>query len=208
MNDGFVTYLLIGITAITSFSAFSRSDMVEKMILNPYTIHRKKEWWRLLSHGLLHGDIGHLLFNMITLFFFGRQVESIFYELFGNTWMYPLFYISALAFSSIPAYAKYKNNPSYNALGASGAVSAVLFAAILFNPWQTLLIKFIIPVPAILFAVGYLIYSSYMSKKGNDNIGHDAHLYGALYGIVFPIVLKPFLISLFLNALKNPTFNF
>lgn len=208
MNNGFVTYVLIGITAITSFSAFSRGDMVEKMILNPYIIHRKNEWWRLLSHGLLHGDMGHLLFNMITLFFFGRQVESIFYELFNNTWMYPLFYISALAFSSIPAYAKYKNTPSYNALGASGAVSAVLFAAILFNPWQTLLIKFIIPVPAILFAVGYLIYSSYMSKKGNDNIGHDAHLYGALYGIVFPIVLKPFLISLFLNALKNPKFNF
>lgn len=206
MNQSIITYILIGITAITSFTAFSNIELLNKMIFYPYEIKRKNEWWKFISHGFVHADMQHLIFNMLTLYFFGRQIEVTFQALFGNEWMYPVFYLSALFFASLPSYLKHKDNASYRSLGASGAISAVLFATIIFDPWQILYLNFFIPIPALLFAVGYVIYSSYMSKKGNDNIGHDAHLYGALYGIVFPIVFKPQLISYLIEELKHPRF--
>lgn len=206
MNQSIITYILIGITAITSFTAFSNIELLNKMIFYPYEIKRKNEWWKFISHGFVHADMQHFIFNMLTLYFFGRQIEVTFQALFGNEWMYPLFYLSALFFASLPSYLKHKDNASYRSLGASGAISAVLFATIIFDPWQILYLNFFIPIPALLFAVGYVIYSSYMSKKGNDNIGHDAHLYGALYGIVFPIVFKPQLISYLIEELKHPRF--
>ena len=206
MNQSIITYILIGITAITSFTAFSNIELLNKMIFYPYEIKRKNEWWKFITHGFVHADMQHLIFNMLTLYFFGRQIEVTFQALFGNEWMYPVFYLSALFFASLPSYLKHKDNASYRSLGASGAISAVLFATIIFDPWQILYLNFFIPIPALLFAVGYVIYSSYMSKKGNDNIGHDAHLYGALYGIVFPIVFKPQLISYLIEELKHPRF--
>ena len=206
MNQSIITYILIGITAITSFTAFSNIELLNKMIFYHYEIKRKNEWWKFITHGFVHADMQHLIFNMLTLYFFGRQIEVTFQALFGNEWMYPVFYLSALFFASLPSYLKHKDNASYRSLGASGAISAVLFATIIFDPWQILYLNFFIPIPALLFAVGYVIYSSYMSKKGNDNIGHDAHLYGALYGIVFPIVFKPQLISYLIEELKHPRF--
>ncbi len=206
MSPGIITYLIIGITVITSFSAFSNVELLKRLIFYPVLIKEKNEWWRFITQGAIHADIQHLIFNMLTLYFFGRQVETNFEYLFGNPYVYPIFYITALMFSSTPSYVKHKNNSYYRALGASGAIAAILFTTIIFDPWQTLLLNFFIPVPALLFAVGYIVYSSYMSKRGTDNIGHDAHLYGALYGIIFPVVLKPQLISYFIDQLKHPRF--
>jgi len=206
MSPGIITYLIIGITVITSFSAFSNVELLKRLIFYPVLIKEKNEWWRFITQGAIHADIQHLIFNMLTLYFFGRQVETNFEYLFGNPYVYPIFYITALMFSSTPSYVKNKNNSYYRALGASGAIAAILFTTIIFDPWQTLLLNFFIPVPALLFAVGYIVYSSYMSKRGTDNIGHDAHLYGALYGIIFPVVLKPQLISYFIDQLKHPRF--
>ncbi|HMN33670.1 MAG TPA: rhomboid family intramembrane serine protease [Chitinophagaceae bacterium] len=206
MESGIVTYILIAITGLVSFLSFSNVALLNKCIFYPYLMKDKSQWYRFISHGFIHGDMTHLLFNMLTLYFFGKNVEVIFFYLFGNIYIYPLFYLSALVFSSLPSYSKNKNNPHYSALGASGAVSAILFTTILFDPWQTILLKFIIPIPAILFAIGYVYYSHTMSKRGTDNIGHDAHLYGALFGIIFPVVFKPGLISIFIEQLSHPRF--
>ncbi len=206
MSQGIITYIIIGITVLTSFSAFSNVELLNRLIFYPIEIKDRNEWWRFVTHGFIHADIQHLIFNMLTLYFFGRQIEMTFEYLFGNVYVYPVFYLTALIAASTPSYAKHKENSYYRSLGASGAIAAVLFATILFDPWQTLMLNFFIPIPALLFAVGYVVYSSYMSKKGTDNIGHDAHLYGAIYGFLFPIVFKPQLISYFLEQLKHPRF--
>lgn len=201
-----ITYIIIGVTVLVSYTAFQNQELVNRFIFYPSGIKEYKQWWRFVTHGFLHADFQHLIFNMLTLFFFGRHLETTFEYLFGNTWTFPAFYILALVFSSLPSYAKHKNDARYSALGASGAVSAVLFATILFDPWQTILLKFIIPIPAILFAIGYLYYSNYMSKHGQDNIGHDAHMYGAIFGFVFPIALKPAMFFVFIDQLSHPRF--
>lgn len=199
-----ITWILIGITALNSYAAFQNSNLLEKQLFHPAIMKEPKEWYRFISHGFVHGDFQHLLFNMLTLFFFGPYIEASFDQIFENAAMYPTFYLGGLIFSSIPSYFKHKNDYYYRALGASGAIASLLFTTIMFDPWQTFYIKFIIPVPAILFAIGYVIYSSYMGKKGNDNIGHEAHLYGALYGIICPIALKPQILPYFLDQLSHP----
>jgi len=143
---------------------------------------------------------------MLTLFFFGPYVESAFTTIFGNIFIYPIYYTAALIFSSLPSYFKHKDNYYYRALGASGAIAAVLFTTIIFDPWQTINLNFFIPIPGILFAIAYVAYSSYMGKKGNDNIGHEAHLWGAVFGLVCPIVLKPQILPFFIEQLSHPRF--
>jgi membrane associated rhomboid family serine protease len=206
MQHSIITYILIGITALTSYSGFQNTDIISKMIFYPKEMNARNEWWRFITHGFIHADFQHLIFNMLTLFFFGPFVETTFAVLFDSPLVYPIFYLAALVFSSVPSYFKHKDNYYYRALGASGAIAAVLFTTILFNPWQILNVYLIIPIPAILFAVGYVAYSSYMSKKGNDGIGHEAHLWGAIFGLVCPIVLKPGVFPYFLNQLMHPPF--
>lgn len=206
MISSTVTLLLIGITVVVSYSAFNNNELLNKCMFYPVAIKQRNEWWRFFTHGFVHADLTHLLFNMLTLYFFGPIVETIFGGLFGNPFIYPLFYILALFSSSVPSFEKYKANSSYMALGASGAVSAVLFATILFDPWQTLRLYFAIPIPAIVFGVLYIWYSSYMSKHGRDNIGHDAHLWGAVFGLIFPLALRPSLFFNFLELMKHPRF--
>jgi membrane associated rhomboid family serine protease len=198
-----ITYALIGITCLVSYMGFSSNKLIDQLIFYPYEIKQKNSYFTFITHGFIHTDGRHLFFNMFTLFFFGTYVESAFNQLFDNQLVYPFFYLSALVFASIPSFAKYKNNPQYRALGASGAVAAVLFATILLNPW--ILINFI---PGFIYAIGYIVYSAYMNKQNNDNIGHDAHLWGAIFGFLFPLVLKPTLFSFFIRQLLNPNFNF
>jgi membrane associated rhomboid family serine protease len=201
-----ITIFIIIVTAITSIMGFERYDLREKLIFNPYTIERRKEWFRFISHGFIHADYNHLIFNMITLFFFGRPVEEAFGVLFGDAGrlIFILLYLSAIAVASIVSFRKNRNNPSYSALGASGAVSAILYTAILLDPLNGIYLFFIpIPIPGIIFGVIYLVYSSYMSKRGMDNIGHDAHLYGAIYGFVLPMLLKPDLARHFVYQIQN-----
>ncbi len=196
-------YILIGITAVISFMAWSNGELMFKSFFIPSHIKERNEYWRFFSHGFIHADQQHLIFNMLTLFFFGPYVESLFTFYFGSPFYFILFYLAALLASSIPTYFKHKDDYRYRALGASGAVSAVLFVFVAFNPWELLYIFFAIPVPGILFAIGYLWYSAHMSKQNRDNIGHDAHLWGAVFGFVFPFVAKPALFQLFIENLVN-----
>ncbi len=193
------SYIIIGITAIVSFYAWSNGEAMFKSFFIPTHIRERNEWWRFITHGFIHADQQHLIFNMITMFFFGPFVERAFTFYFGNSKIFVLFYLAALIASSIPSYFKHKNDSRYRSLGASGAVSAVLFSAIVFNPWM--LINFIIP--GIVFAVGYVWYSARMSKQNSDNIGHDAHLWGGVFGFIFPFIMRPALLQEFLNKLIN-----
>jgi membrane associated rhomboid family serine protease len=144
---------------------------------------------------------------MVTLYFFGRSIEVIMLGTTGQWWVYPLFYLSALVVSILPTYLKNQKNPNYLSLGASGAVSAVLFAYILIAPWKIILVMFI-PAPAIVYAAFYVGYSIWMDKKGGDNVNHSAHLAGAAFGVMFMLIMEPELLQHFLQSLMNPSFRF
>lgn len=191
------TYIIIAITAIISYFSFENTGLKQKLIFNPYLVSTKKEWYRMLSSAFIHSDWNHLIFNMLTLYFFGPSVEGK----LGTTF-FIILYVAGAMVSSLPSYIKNKDNKWFNALGASGAVSAVLYAQILFNPLDMLYV-FFIPMPSILFGVLYLFYSARMSKKNIDNIGHDAHFWGAVFGFTFPILLNPEYFSNFIDILLN-----
>ena len=160
----------------------------------------------MLSYGLVHGGWGHLLFNMLTLYFFGDVVEKYFQAAFGpgtGIILYLLLYVSAIAVSTIGDLVKYKDEPHYSAVGASGAVSAILFASILFEPKMGIYMYFIpIPIPGYIFAPLYLLYCWWAAKRNMDNIGHSAHFWGAVYGLVFPLICNPQIFHHFLSQLQ------
>ncbi len=187
-----ITYILIGITVLISLMSFSNETLMSKLIFNPYVIDKRNQYYRFITAGFIHADFFHLFFNMYALFLFGGIVENKLIDLFGinGIWIYLLLYISALVMSSTFSYYKYKENPHYNALGASGAVSAVLFASIIIYPSMKLMIM-PIPIPISSYILGplYLAYSYYMGRNGKDNIGHDAHFFGAIWGIIFILIL-------------------
>jgi membrane associated rhomboid family serine protease len=185
-----ITLILILITSVVSLLAFRTPALAGRLILWPPAIDRNKQYDRLVTYGFIHADIWHLLFNMVTLFFFGRIMEGVVTELTGSVLVYIGFYLSALVVSILPTYLKHQKDPNYRSLGASGAVSAVLFAFILINPWAMIGV-FFIPMPAIVFAVLYVAYSIWMDKRGGDNVNHGAHLAGAAYGVLFMIAMQP-----------------
>jgi len=199
------TLLIIAVTCIVSFSAFNNRELAEKLILWPPAVQRG-QYYRLLTHGFIHADQSHLLMNMFTLFFFGRAMEPLYERILGPAG-FALFYLSAIVVAILPTYFANKDNTAYRSLGASGAVSAVLFASILFQPWGVLLLFGIVPVPAILFAVAYVGYSIYSERRQADNINHSAHLWGAAYGVAFTVVAAPQVISYFLEQLTHPRFS-
>jgi len=199
-----VTLIIIAITAIVSFMAFNNARLMNDLILWPPAITRSREYHRLVTYGLVHADFGHLLFNMITLYFFGRYMEGFYTSALG-TLGFVLFYILALVVSILPTYLKNKSNPNYRSLGASGAVSAVLFSFILFQPWSRIIV-FVLPMPAIVYAVLYVGYSIYMDRRGQGNVNHSAHLWGAAFGIAFTLVIRPEVLSHFLAQLAQPRF--
>lgn len=203
--QGPITLLLIAITALVSWMAFNNRKLADRLILWPPAIERHRQYDRLVTYGFIHADFAHLIFNMITLFFFGRMIEGLMLQITGQWWVYPLFYLSALAVSILPSYLKNQKNPNYLSLGASGAVSAVLFAFILVSPWS-LIFVFFIPAPAILYAVFYVGYSLWMDKKGGDRINHSAHLAGAAFGVLFMLCMEPRVLQVFLQELMNPRF--
>lgn len=157
-----------------------------------------------MTHGFIHADMQHLLFNMITLFFFGRAIEPVFAQRIGQIG-FILFYLSAIVVAILPTYMKHRNDSRYRSLGASGAVSAVLFSFILFAPWN-LIFVFFIPVPAIVYAVAYVGYSIWMDHRGSDNINHSAHLWGAAYGVMFTLFMEPRVAAVFVQQLTHPSF--
>jgi membrane associated rhomboid family serine protease len=198
-----MTILLIVITVAVSYAAFKSPKLMEQLQFNASKVYHRKEYHRLITHAFVHANWEHLIVNMIVLFSFGSAIESYFKEYFGNNHIlyFFLLYFGGILFSNLYALFKYRNNYFYNAVGASGAVSAVLFAAIFFDPWREILFFMILPIPGILFAVLYLVYSYQMNRKQKDNVAHDAHFLGALYGFVFPVLLNPTLFELFLDKL-------
>jgi membrane associated rhomboid family serine protease len=183
--------------------AFQNRDLTLKLQFNAAKIVQEKEYYRLVTHAFIHANWTHLFVNMLVLYFFGPNIESYLDYYFGNkaTAYFLLLYFGGILASNIWSLIKHKNNYYYNAVGASGAVSAVLFAFIFFDPLEKLYLFALLPIPGILFAIGYTFYSYQMSKKENDNIAHDAHLLGALFGFIFPILLKPMLFSQFIDKL-------
>lgn len=195
------TVIIIIITALISITAFYKPDELNKLILWPAMMRERNQYYRFITSGFIHADWMHLGFNMITLYYFGRIVEVYFRELFGPG-VFIAFYLVAMVVADLQTYFKYRDTYNYRALGASGAVSAVLFASILFNPWAKIYLFFIpIGIPAFIFGILYLGYCMYMSKKGNDGINHTAHLWGAVFGIVFTVVLQPRVGTFFIQQL-------
>ena len=195
------TYIIIAITVLVSWRSFSDQHLLARLILWPPAVQRNRQYDRLLTYGFVHADWTHLLFNMITFWSFGSAVERVF-----SAWITPLgfvlFYLSAIVVSILPTFIKHQRDPNYRSLGASGGVSAVLFAAILFDPWTKLIIFPIpVPIPAIIYGVLYVAYSIWMDKRGGDNVNHSAHLFGAAYGVLFMAATQPGVLPNFVRQL-------
>lgn len=188
-----ISTLIIVFTVVLSISAFQQEKLFEKALFRPYLMKQNNEWWRWISSGFIHKDYAHLIVNMLSFYFFGSVVESYFAEITGtgNGLVFLLFYLSAIVMSSMFDYHRYQNQYAYSALGASGAVSAVIFAYILFDPFSKIYLYFMIGIPSWLFGILYLWYEYHMGKKQSDNIGHNAHFFGAVYGLAFPLLIHP-----------------
>lgn len=197
-----ITLILIILNVVVSVAAFNNRPLLERLLFWPPAI-RRGQVDRFVTHGFVHADGQHLLFNMITLYFFGRAVEPFFSHYIGSVG-FGLFYLVGVVVAILPAWFQHRNDGSYRSLGASGAVSAVLFAFILVRPWATLYV-FVIPVPAILYAVAYTAWSIYAGRRGGDNINHSAHLWGAAYGVLFSLIMEPRLLDVFLHQLMSPS---
>lgn len=186
-----ITVIIIIVTALVSFSAFRSDKILSDLIFYPPAVTINKQYYRFITCGFIHADFGHLLFNMFSLYMFGELVETQFQSIFGGSakMLYLLMYVLALIVSILPTYFKNKNNSNYRSLGASGAVSAVVFAGLMVAPYLKVGL-FIIPpiIPGFVFGPLYLIISAYLDKKGGDNINHSAHIWGALFGVAFLIV--------------------
>ena len=198
-----ITVIIIAITTIVSIMAFKQPGLMDKLKFNAYLVWRKKEYYRLIMHGFVHANWEHLIINMIVLLSFGRVVENYFRYEFGQSIYYSALYFGGMIVSNIYALVKHKDDYYYNAVGASGAVSAVLFASIFFTPWEKVYFFGILPVPGIVFAILYLAYSYYMSRKSQDNVAHDAHFLGAVFGFIFPAILDFSLVEKFVNQLLS-----
>jgi membrane associated rhomboid family serine protease len=199
-----VTLAILVLTSIVSFAAFSNPALLERLVLWPPAITRRHQYDRLLTSGFVHADFAHLLFNMFTFFSFGAYMERLFTPRIGALG-YAAFYAAGIVISALPSFLRHREDAGYRSLGASGAVSAVLFAYILIKPWSMILV-FAFPVPAIVFAFVYLGYTIYMDRRQTDRINHSAHLWGAVYGILFTLALDPGLAGRFLAQLVHPRF--
>ncbi len=197
-----MTLYIVLLTCIVSILAFQSKELMEKLIFNPYKVNKYGQWYRLLSSGFIHADWMHLLFNMYVCYNFGKIVEQQYDFAFEDKgwYYYILLYLGGIVLSILPTYKRHKDNYSYNALGASGAVSAIVFVYIIFEPTAKLSLMFLpIPLPAWIFGLLYMAFEIYMDKRGGSNINHNAHLWGALFGIIFTLALKPLLITLFIQ---------
>ena len=204
-----VTNLIVVITCLISYFAMQNPQLKAKMIFHPVTISQYGQWYRFLSSGFIHADGMHLIINMFVLWSFGNAIENGYYPAFlgeYSTVKYLLLYFGGIIVASIPSFIRHKNDGRYSALGASGGVAAVVFAVILFAPWQNLYLYAAIPIPQIVAGVAYIVYSWVKDKKANDNIGHMAHLTGAIWGFVFTIAMSFALLGRFVElTLAGPS---
>ena len=199
-----ITFGIILFTVVMSIVCFNNEEMFNRLKFNAFDVKHSNQWYRFFSYGFLHSGWIHLLINMVVLYSFGGLVELYYKGLFHEKYIlyYILLYLGGLLLSIIPAFGKYKNDVFYNAVGASGAVSSVIFASIIMIPKAPISFFFIpVEIPAWIFGILYIIYEFYMSRKAKDNIGHDAHFWGAVYGVIFTIALKPSLAVGFLQQI-------
>ena len=199
------TLILVILNVAASFYAWDKKDMYYKWMMNPYKVKRENQYYRFISSGFIHGDWMHLAFNMIALYSFGKHLEGQLYSFTGQYYLFYYFgiYFLALIISEIPTYLKHKDNTNYNSLGASGAVSAIIFACVILDPLSKLELYFIFKLPAFIFGILYLIYSYYSSKKMSGGVNHDAHLYGAVFGIVAILLIHPPALSEFFRQVST-----
>ncbi|TGK12236.1 rhomboid family intramembrane serine protease [Leptospira fletcheri] len=195
-----ITEITIGITsAVSLYALFVNQDFLERFLLRPYRDAKEGRFYTLVTGAFLHSDVFHLLFNMVTLYFFGPAVE---YSIGG--WGFLSVYLASILSAGGISFAKNKDNPKYATLGASGGTAGIVFASVLFFPQSSIFLFLIpVPIPAPLFAILYLGYTFYAAKKGNDGINHDAHLYGALTGLAIAIFAKPEALPKFLYYILN-----
>lgn len=208
---------IVAITSIISIIAFNKPELLRKLMFNPYQVKHRKEYYRVISHAFIHADYIHAFFNMYVLYSFGGLIEQIFtnpqvfnnifpqFEFWGTGTGYIYFillYFGGIMFATLPSFRKHADDPSYNSLGASGAVSAVVMAIIILLPTIPLRFIFIpIDIPAFVMGILYLAYEFYMNKRGGTGIAHDAHIWGALFGLAFIIVINYRFALNFLNEI-------
>ena len=203
MVSGPFTLVLVVITVLISIGAFNDGRIMDGLILWPRRMQNGREPYRILTHGFIHADWQHLLFNMFTMYFIGTVAEQ-YIGLIRTPWLYVLMYLTGIVVASLPSFYKNRDNAWYRSLGASGGVAAVLFSTVYFSPWSKLYIFGAIGMPSILFAVLYLLYSAYMGRRGKDNTNHNAHFWGAVYGLVFTFLIDPTHGRIFISQLIPP----
>lgn len=205
-----MTYLVIAVTCLISILSFNNRELFGRLQFNAYQIVRQRQYYRLLTHGFVHANWSHLLVNMFVLYFFGRNVEAILASTYNGEALvkhsglvYLLIYLAAIIFASSISLARHKDDAWYNSVGASGGVSAIMFFCIFFEPWEKLYLYGIIAIPGIIFGIVYLVYSQYMSRRGGDNVNHDAHFLGSVFGFVAPLFIDWSLINVFISELLS-----
>lgn len=198
-----ITLILIILTSLISLYTMQKPQVLNRLMMNPYLISHSKQYYRMITSGFIHRDHMHLIFNMFSFYFFGTQLEYIFQQIFGDLGSvhFVALYLLGIVVSDLPTVFKHKKNLYYNSLGASGAVSAVVFACILFLPLRDICIYGILCFPGFILGVLYLGYSYYSSKKSKDGINHDAHLYGSLFGVLYCAVFYPDSIRIFIEQM-------
>ena len=187
-----ITFLIIIITCAISIPAFSKEQLKEDLLFWPYMIKGHGQYYRFITNGVLHADFMHLIFNMVSFYSFGTALEEYLYKaVFGDLAraLFAVLYLTAIVFAVIPDFFKYQNKSYYRSLGASGAVSAVIFAAITIQPKMPIQFFFIpFKIPGYIFGICFLALSASLAKKGGGNIGHNAHFWGGVYGIFFTYI--------------------
>lgn len=186
-----LTFLIIVLTAISSYAALQNRNVMGRAMLIPSLMRSNGEWHRFLTHGFIHRDFWHALVNLFVLWMFGGVVESGFRMAFGplGPLLFAVLYIGGIAAAALPVFWRRQHDPGYASLGASGAVSGVVFAYIVFYPLEQICLYFVLCLPSVLMGIAYLAYSSYMDRRGGGNVAHDAHMYGALWGLAFTVLL-------------------
>ncbi len=206
-----ITLYITIITVAISVAAMYNEPLMEKLIFHPYTVHQQNEWYRFFTSGLIHADFMHLAFNMLSFYMFGDYVEQYFAMIFGTagSTYYIILYITSLLICLVPTYLNHYKQYNYQSLGASGAVSAIVFVGIFLQPTMQIGF-FIIPpiIPGFIFGPIYLGLTAYLSKKGQGGINHSAHLWGSIYGVLFLIVTAHFIghvevVSLFIDQIRT-----